>query len=539
MLMLIHVEQVFAESAKKSSKAPIEWALDGRAFVIRDRDVLVQTWLPMFFRYGKFQSFTRKLYRWGFRQVNLPRDNQQEKRELIFANPHFQKDKRSLMVHMKSVTAASTRREKEEKQLSESKLPDSYVEPPMAGLMGLGTPRFLDSLLMNQAQQHLAQPRPVALPSLSGNPLLGQTLAQTALDPVVRQLLLSQQNRDFGGLLVDLHRQQQASQQLRLPSVSSFNLHGQEPLGLPQNFSIAPPPAPRHPFENLMEARSSTPTASAASSSTNIETINRERLLQERLRELAEQFLRGNTSAGPSSPRPLWIHCSIIYFFSLEGYWQRHGNQSSLLQSRMKQDIICTCNLSFFAILSSQDRELGQRRGLSFGPVHFSLTGSAIHRGQQESCQRGNFIQVGQGGWRGSAHLILHCLLTPPRRETTGVLPKSNFLDWCIGTTNGREPVGRGDGVTSCLVCVGAGALLVPRTKLSRFVIRIFTIVQPNFQLWEKRRYSLYDPISSIWTSTSSVWKKRFCENLCNAWIFHAFMQECQKQKTGTFVISF
>ena len=305
MLMLIHIEQVFAGSGKKPGKAPIEWALDGRAFIIRDRDVLVQSWLPMFFRYGKFQSFTRKLYRWGFRQVNLPRDNQQEKRELIFANPHFQKDKRSLMAHMKSVTAASTRREKEEKQLSESKLPDNIMvtDPPTAGFMSLGTSRLVDSLLMNQVCQALPQPRPMTLPNLSasltGGSLLGQPSPQPALDPVVRQLLLNQQNRDLGGLLVDLHRQQQTSQQLRIPSASAFNLAASEPFGLSQNFSVAPPAIARSPFESLLEARTSAPAPSTTSSTVNIEAINRERLIQERLRQLADQFLGRNTNNGP------------------------------------------------------------------------------------------------------------------------------------------------------------------------------------------------------------------------------------------------
>lgn len=306
MLMLIHVEQVFVEGGKKPGKAPIEWALDGRAFIIRDREELVQSWLPMFFRYGKFSSFTRKLYRWGFRQVNLPRDNQQEKRELIFANPHFQKEKRSLMVHMKSVTAASTRREKEEKQLSESKLPDNMAAP-MGGLMSLGSPRFVDSILMNQAGHSLPHPRPVAIPTLSGlsgSSLFGQPPAQSSLDPVVRQLLLNQQSRDFGGLLVDLHRQQQASQHLRMPSASAFNLSPSEPFGLSQNFAIAPPPVPRHPFESLLEAHSSAAAAAPAAASTgSMDAINRERLIQERLRELADQLLRRNVNNEAQSPR--------------------------------------------------------------------------------------------------------------------------------------------------------------------------------------------------------------------------------------------
>jgi len=64
--------------------------------------------LPLNLRiYRKFQSFTRKLYRWGFRQVNRgigPDD------PIIFGNEHFQRDDEELMVKMRSTTAASNRR---------------------------------------------------------------------------------------------------------------------------------------------------------------------------------------------------------------------------------------------------------------------------------------------------------------------------------------------------------------------------------------------------------------------------------------------
>lgn len=61
----------------------------------------------LLYRATKFQSFTRKLYRWGFRQVNRgigPDD------PIIFGNEHFQRDDEELMVKMRSTTAASNRR---------------------------------------------------------------------------------------------------------------------------------------------------------------------------------------------------------------------------------------------------------------------------------------------------------------------------------------------------------------------------------------------------------------------------------------------
>jgi hypothetical protein len=55
----------------------------------------------------KFSSFTRKLYRWGFRQVNRgvgPDD------PLIFGNENFQRDNAELMANMRSTTSKSNKK---------------------------------------------------------------------------------------------------------------------------------------------------------------------------------------------------------------------------------------------------------------------------------------------------------------------------------------------------------------------------------------------------------------------------------------------
>src|SRR3569832_1582997 len=61
MLMLMHIEKVTAKAGKKPTDMPIGWLDDGLAFVIRDKEKLVQEWLPVFFKQGKFASFTRKV----------------------------------------------------------------------------------------------------------------------------------------------------------------------------------------------------------------------------------------------------------------------------------------------------------------------------------------------------------------------------------------------------------------------------------------------------------------------------------------------
>ena len=98
MLMFAHVERV-REVQKQPKKRPatamtptkakpdnnnnddntndsnqllcVAWKHDGKAFTINDKDNLTKHLLPMFFQQeSKFVSFTRKLYRWGFRRVN-------------------------------------------------------------------------------------------------------------------------------------------------------------------------------------------------------------------------------------------------------------------------------------------------------------------------------------------------------------------------------------------------------------------------------------------------------------------------------------
>lgn len=88
----------------------IAWLEDGKSFVINDPDAFTRQVVPKFFKQTKFTSFTRKLYRWGFRQVNRgigPDD------PIIFGNEFFQRNNAELMARMRSTTAASTRKQQE------------------------------------------------------------------------------------------------------------------------------------------------------------------------------------------------------------------------------------------------------------------------------------------------------------------------------------------------------------------------------------------------------------------------------------------
>ena len=86
----------------------ITWCEDGRSFVIRNCDEFTRSVVPKYFKPTKFSSFTRKLYRWGFRQINrgLGPDD-----PVIFGCANFQRDAPEEMAHMRSVTAAATRKD--------------------------------------------------------------------------------------------------------------------------------------------------------------------------------------------------------------------------------------------------------------------------------------------------------------------------------------------------------------------------------------------------------------------------------------------
>jgi HSF-type DNA-binding len=113
MLMLTYAERDYSPPENGNDvdrEAAVGWTLDGRAFIIRNKDDLVKGLLPMFFRQGKLASFTRKLYRWGFRQVSVSPDGLSSKKKMIFGHEWFQRDNKQLMASMRSITAAGTRR---------------------------------------------------------------------------------------------------------------------------------------------------------------------------------------------------------------------------------------------------------------------------------------------------------------------------------------------------------------------------------------------------------------------------------------------
>jgi len=86
---------------------------DGQSFVIWNTKHFISTWLVLFFGQLKFSSFTRKLYRWRFRQVKLRLSVKDglSQRVMCFGNENFQRDDFSVLFEMRSITAEKCRRQ--------------------------------------------------------------------------------------------------------------------------------------------------------------------------------------------------------------------------------------------------------------------------------------------------------------------------------------------------------------------------------------------------------------------------------------------
>ena len=116
MMLLVHVEHLIERAASDSPSAKetarkcclwpapcIRWETNGLAFNIHDPDKLTKCLIPLFFpQQTKFRSFTRKLYRWGFRRVNPFQRREDVKRVIRFAHLHFRREQPALIQNIES-----------------------------------------------------------------------------------------------------------------------------------------------------------------------------------------------------------------------------------------------------------------------------------------------------------------------------------------------------------------------------------------------------------------------------------------------------
>jgi hypothetical protein len=167
MLLMTFVERTTVKRGKKPEDACISWAEDGNALIIRNQSELVRHTLPRVFHcHGTFASFTRKLYRWGFRQntvkvsKGVPPITGHIK---VFFHECFQRDNKKLMVNMRSATTERANR-------ADSHLPQTIQVPANAGT-GFST------LAFPHQQDTLLSRFPARSPT---DPTLGHQLQQAA-----------------------------------------------------------------------------------------------------------------------------------------------------------------------------------------------------------------------------------------------------------------------------------------------------------------------------------------------------------------------
>lgn len=140
----------------------VTWLPDGKSFVIKNPDEFTRHVVPKYFKATKFSSFTRKLYRWGFRQINRgigPDD------PIIFGNEHFDRDNEHLISKMRSITAAACRKQDPPHQTGGSKRPPE-LEPAVSA--SSNKQRLLIDQLIHQKAANLLQHKPGMYMGMNG-----------------------------------------------------------------------------------------------------------------------------------------------------------------------------------------------------------------------------------------------------------------------------------------------------------------------------------------------------------------------------------
>jgi len=90
-------EKLFDVLSHEDGSKGIAWLPDGKSFVIVDRDYFVSEILPRYFKEAKFESFLRKLKRWGFKRVSRSADG-----NVAFHHEHFVRDNQDMCKRMRS-----------------------------------------------------------------------------------------------------------------------------------------------------------------------------------------------------------------------------------------------------------------------------------------------------------------------------------------------------------------------------------------------------------------------------------------------------
>lgn len=100
LMDLIESETTDDNAVTVHGQKAIEWLSKGDKFIIRDKVALESRVLPNYFNNKcKFMSFVRKLYRWGFRQV----EKDFSSGKMIFKHKHFTRGDKKKCLAMRSI----------------------------------------------------------------------------------------------------------------------------------------------------------------------------------------------------------------------------------------------------------------------------------------------------------------------------------------------------------------------------------------------------------------------------------------------------
>jgi hypothetical protein len=101
------VDKLHAILSDRSAKSIITWLPSGKAFVILDRSEFTSKILPRYMRETQFDSFSRRLKRWGFKKVYTTGTA-----HAVYCHELFQKDRLDLIQSMNSRTERDQRHQK-------------------------------------------------------------------------------------------------------------------------------------------------------------------------------------------------------------------------------------------------------------------------------------------------------------------------------------------------------------------------------------------------------------------------------------------
>jgi hypothetical protein len=97
-------EKLHAILANKSLSRIVTWLPSGKSFCVLDKERFTKQVLPVYFREAKFESFSRRIKRWGFRKMYTT-----GLKQVIYTHELFQKDRLDLCNAMNGKASQCTK----------------------------------------------------------------------------------------------------------------------------------------------------------------------------------------------------------------------------------------------------------------------------------------------------------------------------------------------------------------------------------------------------------------------------------------------